>query len=177
MTEKKWTIDKQHSAMEFSVRHMMISSVKGKFDDFDGVIEGDVDNPSTMQATVRVRSNSINTGDNDRDSHLKSDDLFAGNDYPEIMFKSKKTNLNGEELEILGDITIRGVTKEISLKGEFGGKVKDPYGNERFGLTATGTLNRQDFGVKWNMLLEGGGVMVGDRVNLQVSLEAFAPME
>lgn len=177
MAEKNWTIDKMHSAMEFSVRHMMISTVRGRFDEFDGEITGDVDDFSTMKATIRIKSNSINTGNTDRDNHLRSDDLFAGKDYPEIVFKSKSAKLDGEDVEITGDITIRGVTKEITLKGEFGGKLKDPYGNDRFGLTATGTINRQDFGVKWNMILEGGGVMVGDRVTLQVSIEAFSKAE
>lgn len=175
MTIKNWTLDKAHSAMEFSVRHMMISTVKGHFEDFDASITGDADDFSTMAAELKINAGSITTGNADRDKHLRSDDLFSSEKHPAIVFKTKSVKLNGEDLEITGDLTIRDVTKEVTLNGEFGGQLRDPYGNNRFGLTATTSINRQDFGVKWNMVLEGGGLMVGDKVNLQVSLEAFSP--
>lgn len=161
--------------MEFSVKHMMISTVRGHFEDFDAEIKGDIDDISTMGAKVTIDASSINTANEDRDKHLRSDDLFSSEKHPHIVFQSKKASLNGDDVEILGDLTIRDVTKEVLLKGEYGGKIKDPYGNERFGLTASTTINRQDFGVKWNMILEGGGLMVGDKVTLNVALEAFAP--
>lgn len=175
MAVKNWTLDKAHSAMEFSVRHMMISTVKGHFEEFDGQITGDADDFSTMAGEFTLVSKSINTANEDRDKHLRSDDLFASEAHPNIVFKTKKVSLNGEDLEIVGDLTIRDVTKEVTFKGEFGGKLRDPYGNDRFGLTASATINRQDFGVKWNMVLEGGGLMVGDKVNLSISIEAFSP--
>lgn len=175
MVVKNWTLDKAHSAMEFSARHMMISTVKGHFEEFDGEINGDADDFSTMSATINIVSKSISTANEDRDKHLRSDDLFASETHPNITFKSKKVTLDGEDLEVVGDLTIRGVTKEVALKGEFGGKLRDPYGNDRFGFTLNGTINRQDFGVKWNMILEGGGLMVGDKINLSVSVEAFSP--
>lgn len=175
MTEKTWVLDKAHSSMEFSVRHMMISTVRGHFDEFDAVIKGDADDFSTMSANVNIEAVSINTGNEDRDNHLRSDDLFSSEKYKKISFSSKKISLKGEDLEIVGDLTIRDVTKEIKLNGEFGGKIKDPYGNERFGLTASTSINRQDFGIKWNMILEGGGLMVGDKVTLNIALEAFSP--
>lgn len=175
MAGKTWQLDKAHSAMEFSVKHMMISTVRGHFDDFDAEINGDVNDLSTMSAKVTINAGSISTANEDRDKHLRSDDLFSSEKHPKIVFQSKKVALNGEDVEIVGDLTIRDVTREVVLQGEFGGKLIDPYGNERFGLTATTTINRQDFGVKWNMILEGGGLMVGDKVNLSVALEAFAP--
>lgn len=175
MAVKNWSIDKAHSAMEFSVKHMMISTVRGKFEDFDGEITGDTDDFNSMKAKIVIKAKSIATGNQDRDNHLRSDDLFASTGYPDITFVSKKANVKGEDLEVVGDLTIRGITKEVTLKGEYSGKVNDPWGNERFGLTASTSINRQDFGVKWNMVLEGGGLMVGDKVNLSISLEAFAP--
>ncbi len=175
MAVKNWTIDKAHSAMEFSVKHMMISTVRGKFEDFDGEIIGDADDFSTMKAKVVVKAKSIATGNQDRDNHLRSDDLFASEKFQDITFVTKKINAKGEDLEVVGDLTIRGITKEVTLKGEHSGVITDPYGNLRFGLTASTTINRQDFGVKWNMVLEGGGLMVGDKVNLSISMEAFAP--
>ena len=177
MAVKNWTIDTAHSAMEFSVKHMMISTVRGKFEEFGGEITGDADDLSTMQAKIAIKAKSIATGNQDRDNHLRSDDLFASEKFQDITFVSKKVNVKGEDLEVAGDLTIRGITKEVTLKGEYSGKVNDPWGNERFGLTATTSINRQDFGVKWNMVLEGGGLMVGDKVNLSISLEAFAPKE
>lgn len=175
MVSRNWTLDKAHSAMEFSARHMMISTVKGNFSEFDGEITGDVDDFSTMNASISIDVKSINTGNTDRDNHLRSDDLFGSDEHPKITFKSKKVTLDGEDAEIVGDLTIRGITKEVTLKGDYGGTLKDPYGNLRFGLTATTSINRQDYGVKWNMVLEGGGLMVGDKVNLSISIEAFAP--
>ena len=175
MAVKNWTIDKAHSAMEFSVKHMMISTVRGKFEDFDGEITGDADDFSTMKAKVVIKAKSIATGNQDRDNHLRSDDLFASEKFQDITFVTKKINAKGEDLEVVGDLTIRGTTKEATLKGEYSGVITDPYGNLRFGLTASTTINRQDFGVKWNMVLEGGGLMVGDKVNLSISMEAFAP--
>ncbi len=161
--------------MEFSVKHMMISTVRGHFGDFDAEIKGDIDNISSMQAKVTIDASSIDTSNQDRDKHLRSDDLFSSEKHPNIVFQSKKVSVNGEDLEITGDLTIRDVTKEVVLKGDFGGKIVDPYGNERFGLTASTTVNRQDFGVKWNMILEGGGLMIGDKVTLNIAIEAFVP--
>ncbi len=175
MAVKNWTIDKAHSAMEFSVKHMMISTVRGKFEDFDGEISGDADNFNTMKAKLTIKAKSIATGNPDRDNHLRSDDLFASEKFQDITFVSKKVNSNGGDLEVVGDLTIRGITKEVTLKGENSGVITDPYGNLRFGLTASAAINRQDFGVKWNMVLEGGGLMVGDKVNLSISVEAFSP--
>ncbi len=177
MAVKNWTIDTAHSAMEFSVKHMMISTVKGKFEEFGGEITGDADDLSTMNAKIAIKANSITTGNQDRDNHLKSDDLFASEEYQDITFVSKKVNVDGEDLDVVGDLTIRGTTKEVALKGEYSGPVNDPWGNQRFGLTASTSINRQDYGVKWNMVLEGGGLMVGDKVNLSINLEAFAPKE
>lgn len=175
MAVKNWTIDTAHSAMEFSARHMMISTVRGKFEEFNGEITGDPDDFNSMKAKIVIKAKSIATGNQDRDTHLKSDDLFASEKFQDITFVSKKVEVNGEDLEVTGDLSIRGTTREVTLKGEYNGMVNDPWGNQRFGLTAATTINRQDFGVKWNMVLEGGGLMVGDKINLAISLEAFTP--
>lgn len=173
--ERKWTIDNAHSSMEFSIKHMMISNVKGKFDSYEGEITGDGDDIGSMKAHVSIEVKSINTGNNDRDNHLRSDEIFASVKYPIIEFRSKKIELSGDELDITGDLTIRGITKEITLSGEYGGKIKDPFGNDRFGLSVSTSIKRSDFGLKWNMVLEGGGLMLGEKVTLLIQLEAFSP--
>lgn len=175
MEETKWIVDKAHSGIEFSIRHMMISTVRGKFKDFDTEITGNPDDFDTVKGRFRISVASIDTGNPDRDNHLRSDDLFASEKFQDITFVSRKVNSNGGDLEVVGDLTIRGITKEVTLKGENSGVITDPFGNLRFGLTASAAINRQDFGVKWNMVLEGGGLMVGDKVNLSISIEAFSP--
>ncbi len=176
MEEQKWTVDKVHSSIEFSIRHMMISTVRGKFTDYDAEITGNPDDLKSMKAKFVIKVTSINTGEPDRDNHLRSDDIMAMSKYPTITFVTKKISGTPDDLTITGDLTIKGITKEVTFKGEYGGKLKDPYGNQRFGLTASAAINRSDFNVKWNMVLEGGGVMLGEKVNLFLQLEAFAPV-
>ncbi len=175
MEETKWVVDKAHSSIEFSIRHMMISTVRGKFTDFDAEISGNPADFSTMHARFTIKVASISTGNSDRDNHLRSDEIMAIKEYPEIVFATKSIKGNGEDVEITGDLTIKGITKQVVFKGEYGGEIKDPYGNQRFGLTATTSINRADFGVKWNMVLEGGGLMLGEKANLFLQLEAFHP--
>ena len=173
--ERKWTIDNAHSSMEFSIKHMMISNVRGKFDSYEAEITGDGDDIQSMKAHVSIDVKSINTGNNDRDNHLRSDEIFASVKYPKIEFQTKKIELSGDELDITGDLTIKGITKEITLMGEYGGKIKDPFGNDRFGLSVSTSIKRSDFDLKWNMVLEGGGLMLGEKVTLLIQLEAFSP--
>ncbi|MCL5793767.1 MAG: YceI family protein [Candidatus Thermoplasmatota archaeon] len=175
MEETKWIVDKAHSGIEFSIRHMMISTVRGKFKDFDTEITGNPDDFDTVKGRFRISVASIDTGNPDRDNHLRSDEILAMKEFPDIVYTVKKVTGAGEEIEIIGDLTIRGVTREVVFKGEYGGMIKDPYGNQRFGLTASSTINRGDFGVKWNMVLEGGGFLLGEKANLYLQLEAFHP--
>ena len=173
---RTWNIDASHSIAEFAVRHMMVSTVKGRFGRLEGAIEGDEANPtaSSVRATIDVAS--IDTSDEQRDAHLRSDDFFNAEKYPHITFVSKRIErVDAESFRIVGDLTIRDVTKEVVLDTEFEGQVRDPYGNQRAGFTATTQINRGDFGVSFNGALETGGVIVGDKVKITLHIEAMRP--
>jgi polyisoprenoid-binding protein YceI len=169
----KYTIDKAHSRIGFKIRHLMISNVLGKFGDFDGEIKfnpNQIDKSSTS-ATISVSS--IDTDNSKRDDHLRSPDFFAAKDYPQIKFESKKTTSTGDKsFTLLGDLTMRGVTKPITLDVTYSGPVKDFAGDNKVGFVATTTLNRKDFGLTWNKILEAGGVAVGEEVKVEIELEA-----
>ena len=173
---RTWNIDASHSIAEFAVRHMMVSTVKGRFGRLEGAIEGDEANPtaSSVRATIDVAS--IDTSDEQRDAHLRSDDFFNAERYPHITFVSKRIErVDAEYFRIVGDLTIRDVTKEVVLDTKFEGQVRDPYGNQRAGFTATTQINRGDFGVSFNGALETGGVIVGDKVKITLHIEAMRP--
>ncbi len=173
---RTWNIDPAHSIAEFAVRHMMVSTVKGRFGSLEGAIEADEANPlaSSVRATIDVAS--IDTHDEQRDAHLRSDDFFNAEKYPHITFVSKRVErVDDENYRVVGDLTIRDVTKEVVLDTEFEGQVRDPYGNQRAGFTATTQINRGDFGVNFNGVLETGGVIVGDKVKITLHIEAVRP--
>lgn len=162
-----WNLDLAHSELLFSVRHLMISNVKGQFVDFNATITAAADGfeNATVQATIA--SGSVNTKSADRDTHLKSADFFDAEQFPEISFTGTKFSPAGEgNYELQGDLTIKGITQPITLNVEYGGTVKDPWGNEKAGFSFSGKLNRKDFGLNWNAALETGGVMVSDEVKL-----------
>ncbi|MBE3557547.1 MAG: YceI family protein [Firmicutes bacterium] len=168
----RWVIDPSHSIAEFSVRHMMISTVKGRFGKMEGEIYVAVPDFSNARAEIRINAASIDTKDENRDAHLRSPDFFDLEHHPQIIFKSTQITPKGEDrYTIVGDLSIRGVTRSVTLEGTFDGKIRDPYGNERFGFSVEGEINRHDFGVSWNTALEAGGVMVGDKVKLTVHIE------
>ena len=174
---RTWNIDASHSIAEFAVRHMMVSTVKGRFGQLEGAIEGDEANPaaSSVRATIDVAS--IDTHDEQRDAHLRSDDFFNAEKYPHITFVSKRVErVADERYRVFGDLTIRDVTKEVELDTELEGQVRDPYGNMRAGFTATTQINRRDFGVNFNAALETGGVIVGDKVKITLHIEAVRPV-
>ena len=169
---RTWNIDASHSIAEFAVKHMMVSTVKGRFATLKGAIQVDDENPllSAVAATIDVAS--ITTNDEARDAHLRSDDFFNAEKFPEIIFVSKRVErVDAENYRVVGDLTIRDVTKEVVLDTEFEGQVHDPYGNERAGFTATTQINRSDFGVSFNGLLETGGVIVSDKVKITLHVE------
>lgn len=171
-TQNVWKGDKTHSAAEFSVRHMMISTVRGRFKDINVTYKGDSDDFSTGKATVEIATSSVETLDQDRDNHLKSEDFFNSQKYPKMTFESKKIEKVGEsKYKIIGDLTIRDVTKEIVLDGEYEGSATDPWGNERIGVTVNGEIVREQFGLKWNTPLDNGGVLVGSKVKFEVRVE------
>lgn len=173
---KTWTIDPSHSIAEFAVKHMMVSTVKGRFATLEGAAEIDETNPlaSSVRASIDVAS--ITTNDAQRDAHLRSDDFFNAEKFPSITFASKRVErVDAENYRIVGDLTIRDVTKEVVLDTEFEGQVRDPYGNQRAGFTATTQILRGEFGVSFNGVLETGGLIVSDKVKITLHIEAVRP--
>jgi polyisoprenoid-binding protein YceI len=165
MKATKWVIDPAHSEITFKVKHLMISNVKGEFKTFQATIDGEDFTKSTI--SVKIDAGSISTNNKDRDTHLKSPDFFEVEKYPDITFVSTSYKKRGDDEFILaGNLTMKGTSKEITLNGEFGGLMKDPYGNEKAGFSVNGKLNRKDFGLNWNAALEAGGVMVSDEVRI-----------
>jgi polyisoprenoid-binding protein YceI len=168
-------IDSVHSHVGFSVKHMMVSTVRGQFRKFDGKIRLDADNFAKSSFEGEIDVASIDTGNSDRDNHLRTNDFFDAPNHPKITFKS--TNIvarGGNEYLVHGDLTIRGVTKPVALDVEFSGTAKNPYGKTVAGLSASAVVNRKDFGVNFNAILETGGVAVGEKVKLELELEAVA---
>lgn len=174
MATETWVIDASHSLAEFSVRHMMFATVKGSFGEIEGTITGDIDDLTTTSVNVTIPAASVNTHNEDRDQHLRSGDFFDVENHPNITFQSKgmRKKQTDNEFELEGDLTIRGVTKPVTLDVTFNGKGKDPWGNERVGFSAKGVINRKDFGLNWNTVLEAGGVLVGDEVKMNIEVQA-----
>lgn len=168
-TAGTWRLDGAHSELGFSVRHLAISKVKGTFDRFDATVTAAADGTVSVEATIEVAS--INTRNEGRDGHLQSGDFFKTDEFPAATFTSTSVTAEGDELTVAGELTLRGVTKPVTLKGELGGIVVDGYGNTKAGVTATTQLNRQDFGVSWNAALEAGGLTLGDEVTLTLEAE------
>ena len=168
-----WDIDGAHSSAHFSIRHMMISNVRGQFTRISGSVVLDEQDITRSKVEGEVEVGSINTREADRDGHLKSGDFFDAAKYPKIIFRSAKIARNGDgKLVLTGDLTIRDVTKPISLEvEEVTQQMKDPWGKVRFGASARGQLNRKDFGLTWNKAIEGGGLLVGEQVNLTIEAE------
>ncbi len=168
-----WQIDPDHSSFQFKVRHLMVSNVKGDFTKVRGMVTIDEQNIANLKVDITIDAASINTSHAKRDEHLRGADFFDVTKYPMITFVSKKIERSGANmLKVIGDLTIRGVTKEIAVDVEGPtAEVKDPGGNFRRGATATAKINRQDFGIMWNRVLDAGGVLVGDEVNIYIEVE------
>ena len=168
MAKQQWVLDPSHSELGFKIRHLMITNVSGKFNDFTVEAETEEDNFMTAKVNVSIDVDSISTGSNDRDQHLRSPEFFDVNQFRNITFVATKyENVDNDgSYELWGDLTIRNVTKNIKLHVEFGGVVKDPWGNTKAGFTINGKINRKDFGLTWNTATETGGVMVGDDVKI-----------
>jgi len=165
-----WTIDPTHSEVGFSVRHMMVSKVRGKFTDFEGHVIT-APRPEDSKVDVTVQLGSIDTGNEDRDNHIRSADFFAADEYKTMTYTSTGVRSDGDDYVLDGDLTLKGVTKPVSLTVEVNGFGPDAYGGTRAGFTATGEIKRSDFGVDFNAALETGGVVVGDKVTLQLEVE------
>lgn len=167
-----WQLDKSHSEISFSVRHMMISTARGRFEDFDGKFEVNETDPGQSKIEVTIQAASINTKDGQRDGHLKSPDFFDVEKYPTLSFKSKRVEqVNGQNLRLIGDLTIKDVTKEVALAVEYAGQSKSPWGTVSAGFSAHTKINRKEWGLVWNVALETGGMLVGEEVSINIELE------
>lgn len=170
----EYTVDPSHSSVGFTVRHAMVTNVRGSFTDLDGTLELDGANPAASEAALTVRMTSVDTGAEDRDNHLRSADFFDAEKFPEMTFRSTRAEqLGGEDYRITGDLTIKGVTRPLSIDLEFNGSATDPFGNERVGFEGSTTIQRSDWGLTWNAALEAGGVLVSDKVKLNFDISAI----
>ncbi|WP_201518043.1 YceI family protein [Gulosibacter hominis] len=170
LTAGTYTIDPTHTEISFSVRHLAISKVRGHFQTFAGTVEiAEQIEDSTASATIDVAS--INTNQAQRDEHLRTSDFFNVEEFPEMTFKSTGVAVDGGDLTINGDLTLRGVTKPVTLEAEFGGATVDGYGNTKVGFEATTKINRQDFGVTWNAATEAGGLTLGDVITITIDAQ------
>ena len=171
-----WQVDAAHSSVEFAVKHMMFTTVRGRFKDVKGTIEADEQNPDASRVTVEIAAASIDTGSPDRDAHLRSADFLDVENHPTITFRSKRVDgaakKAGDRFKVTGDLTIRGTTLEVTLDCEFEGTGKDPWGGIRAGSRATATLDRREWGLKWNQALETGGILVANEVRVEIEVQA-----
>ncbi|WHY75581.1 YceI family protein [Neobacillus sp. WH10] len=173
MVKTKWALDPVHSSVDFSVRHMMIANVKGTFNSFNAKIEAEPTDLTTANIEFSVETASVDTRNKDRDAHLVSADFFDVENHPNMTFKSISIEKTDEgEYNVTGDLTLRGVTKQETFAVTFEGQGKDPWGNEKAGFSASGTVNRSDYGLVWNAALETGGVLVGDKVKINLQIQA-----
>lgn len=166
-----YVVEPAHSSAEFAVKHMMIATVRGRFEAFDVVATVDEADFANSSATVRLRAESIDTRNADRDGHLRSADFLDAENHPELTFVTRHIEPRGSDWKIVGDLTVRGVTRELVLQAEATGPVTDPWGGRRIGVSAQGKFNRKDFGMVWNAALETGGFLVADEVKLNIELE------
>jgi polyisoprenoid-binding protein YceI len=168
-----YVIDPTHTRLGFSTRHAMVTTVRGHFSDFDGTAHVDTANPAASSVRVAIRTASIDTGNADRDGHLRSGDFFDAEANPELTFVSTDVDRDGEDWVITGDLTIKGTTRSLSITFEPTGSARDPFGNVRIGFEGETTINRKDWDLTWNATLETGGVLVSDKVKLQFDISAI----
>lgn len=172
---RTWQVDGAHSSVGFSVRHMVISKVRGRFGKWQARLDLDPSDPTRSSVAVEIDASSVDTGIADRDAHLRSPDFLDAAAWPTLRFQSRRVEqATPDRLRVTGDLTIRNVTREVVLDVEQGGQGKDPWGNLRTGFTATASIQRKDFGLTWNQALETGGVLVADRVDIEIELQAVA---
>ncbi|MGH2318843.1 YceI family protein [Planococcus sp. 4-30] len=168
---KKWTVDTAHSEVGFSVKHMMISKVKGSFSSYEATVEANEEDLQGALIDFKIDVASINTNNTDRDNHLRSADFFDAEQFPYITFKANDIVKKGDEYELTGDLTMKGVTRPTTFEVEYGGKATNPWGVEVVAFNVEGKVNRKDFGLTWNQALETGGVMVGEDIKITLELE------
>ena len=167
-----FVLDNSHTEVGFIARHLMVSKVRGRFTDFEGTIVV-ADDPSESSVEVTIQAASINTNDENRDKHVRTNDFLSTDEFPALTFRSTKVELSsGGDWKVNGDLTVRGVTRPIVLDVQFEGVIQDPWGNQRLGFTASGEIDRNDFGVSFNAALETGGFVVSPKVKLEIEAEA-----
>ena len=166
-----WNVDVAHSSIAFKVRHMMFSKVRGTFGQWQAQVAFDPAHPASLSAQATIQIDSIDTQNGDRDGHLKSPDFFDAATHPTMTFASTRAEAAEDGLSLHGELTIRGVTQPVTLAVEFAQVGKDPWGNERVGFSASTTINRKDFGLTWNQALEAGGVLVGEKIEIELELQ------
>lgn len=170
----KYTIDPTHTSIGFIARHAMVTKVRGAFNEFTGDAYIDVDEPSNSSVEVSIKADSIDTRNTDRDGHLRSNDFLEMDKYPTIDFKSTNVARTGEyTVDITGDLTVKGVTKSLTVPFTFDGQATDPFGNNRVGFEGSVIINRKDFGITWNAALETGGVLIGEKITLEFEISAI----
>jgi polyisoprenoid-binding protein YceI len=173
-----WQIDSAHSHVQFSVRHMMIATVRGSFEQFSGTVAGDEQDPPGATVDVRIEAASLDTRDAKRDAHLRSPDFLNVEQYPYLYFKSTRIEqVDSRRARLIGDLTIRDVTKEVALDVEYAGQAKSPWGTISAGFSAQAKISRKDWGLNWNVALETGGVLVGDEITINIELELVKQVE
>jgi polyisoprenoid-binding protein YceI len=178
MATQTWNIDSSHSHVNFSIRHLVISKVRGQFARWSGVIQVEDGDLTRAKVSATIDVSSLETGVTDRDNHLKSADFFDVAQFPEITFKSTRVEAaGGGDFKLTGELTIHGVTKEVTLSVEHSGAVKDPWGNQRQGFAAKTEIDRKDFGLVWNQTLDAGGLMISDKVHIEIDIEAVQQVE
>jgi polyisoprenoid-binding protein YceI len=173
MSKVKWAVDASHSGLDFSIRHMMIAKVKGTFHTFEAVVEADPTDLTTADISVSVDLSSVDTRNKDRDGHLQSADFFDVENNPKMTFQSTKITKTGDgEYDVIGNLSLHGITKSETLAVSFEGAGKDPWGNEKVGFSGHGSIKRSDFGLTYNAALETGGVLISDDVKISFEIEA-----
>ncbi|GAA1952316.1 YceI family protein [Nocardioides panacihumi] len=168
-----WTLDPSHTRIGFSARHAMVTTVRGQFTKFEGTAHIDSANPASSTVSVTIKGDSIDTGNADRDAHLRSGDFFENEAYPDVTFVSTRVERDGDDWAVTGDLTIKNVSKPVTIVFEPTGSAKDPFGNTRAGFEGTATINRKDWGITWNAALETGGVLVSDKIKLEFDVSAI----
>lgn len=169
----EYTIDAAHSRLGFSARHAMVATVRGQFTDFAGTATVNTANPADSKVELKIQASSINTNQEQRDEHLRSADFFDAEQFPEITFVSTQVERDGDDWNITGDLTIKGVTRSITVLFEYTGSAQDPFGNTRVGFEGAAVLSRKDWDLTWNAALETGGVLVSDKVKLEFDISAI----
>lgn len=172
-TLTKWAIDPTHSEVQFKVKHLVISTVTGTFNKFDGHIETESEDFTDAKIHFEIDVNSIDTNQEQRDGHLKSPDFFDAGKYPKIVFNSTSfKKVKGDQYKLTGALTIKDVTKQVELDVEYGGSATDPYGNNKVGFEVTGKINRKEFGLNWNAITEAGAIVVADEIKININIQA-----